>query len=72
MEVNGTEWSFGCCEKGSGVYCCKPRDNPMYAYRETVTLGATTLSEYQVLVKSCLSSRCMRVSARDEETHLAE
>lgn len=44
----------------------------MYAYRETVTLGATTLSEYQVLVKKCLSSRCMRVSARDEETHLAE
>ena len=50
--MNSTEWSFGCCEKGSGVYSCKPKDNPMYLYRETVTLGATTLTDYQVIL-SC-------------------
>ena len=46
--MNDLEWSFGCCEKGTGVYSCKPRDNPMYTYRETITLGATTFSDYQV------------------------
>lgn len=48
IEVNQKEWSFGCCQRGTGVYCCKPRENPMYSFRETVTLGATTLSESEV------------------------
>ena len=42
------EWSFGYCERGTGVYSCNPRDNPMYSFRETVTLGATTLSDSEV------------------------
>jgi len=42
------EWSYGFCERGTGVYSCKPRDNPMYSFRETITLGATTLSESEV------------------------
>lgn len=48
IEVNGKEWSYGYCEKGTGVYYCMPKDNPMYSYRETVTLGATTLSTIEV------------------------
>ena len=48
IEVNGKEWSYGYCENGSGVYHCIPRDNPMYAYRESVTLGATTRSPAEV------------------------
>ena len=48
VEVNGKEWSYGYCEKGSGVYHCVPRENPMYAYRESVTLGATTQSPAEV------------------------
>jgi hypothetical protein len=48
IEVNQKEWSYGFCERGTGVYSCKPRDNPMYSFRETITLGATTLSESEV------------------------
>ena len=46
--LHDAEWSFGYCERGTGVYSCNPRDNPMYSFRETVTLGATTLSESEV------------------------
>lgn len=48
IEVNGKEWSYGYCEKGTGVYFCDPKDNPMYEYRESITLGATTLSKAEV------------------------
>ena len=58
IEVNGKEWSYGYCENGSGVYHCVPRDNPMYAYRESVTLGATTQSLAEVSLMRLLPLRC--------------
>ncbi|KAJ7550549.1 hypothetical protein O6H91_07G105400 [Diphasiastrum complanatum] len=48
IQVYDTEWSFGYCENGSGVFSCLPKQNPMYTYRETVSLGHTTLSEIRV------------------------
>ncbi|KAG0593149.1 hypothetical protein M758_1G300900 [Ceratodon purpureus] len=44
VEVYGKEWSFGYCENGSGVFSCPPKANPMYTYRESVSLGKTELS----------------------------
>ncbi|GBG88467.1 hypothetical protein CBR_g47937 [Chara braunii] len=48
VEVHGEEWSFGYCERGSGVYCCAPKRNPMYTFRETVVLGMTPLDKRKV------------------------
>ncbi|KAK9792019.1 hypothetical protein WJX73_000089 [Symbiochloris irregularis] len=48
VEVNQLEWSYGYAPSGSGVYSCKPKVNPMYAYRESVALGVTPLSASQV------------------------
>ncbi len=48
VEVNGEEWSYGFCERGSGVYCCRPRGNTGYTYRESVPLGVTALSPARV------------------------
>lgn len=45
IELYGYEYSFGYCPEGSGVYRCKPTKNPMYRYRSTHSLGATTVSE---------------------------
>ncbi|CAI6008855.1 unnamed protein product [Closterium sp. NIES-65] len=43
-QVFGEEWSFGYCERGSGVFSCRPKSNPYYTYRETVDMGETKLS----------------------------
>ncbi|CAG9464018.1 unnamed protein product [Pedinophyceae sp. YPF-701] len=48
IEVLGYEWSFGYCEEGSGVYPCRPKVNPMYNYKETVSLGHTALSTEEI------------------------
>lgn len=48
VEVYGKEWSFGYCESGSGVFPCTPMRNPMYNYRESLTLGSTDLSRLSV------------------------
>ena len=48
VEVNGDEWSFGYCDRGSGVYCCRPRGNTGYTYRESIPLGVTALSPARV------------------------
>jgi len=48
VEVYGKEWSFGFCETGSGVFNCPPKANPMYTYRESVSLGTTTLTSAEV------------------------
>eukprot|EP00271_Cylindrocystis_brebissonii_P002204 TRINITY_DN12613_c0_g1_i1.p1 TRINITY_DN12613_c0_g1~~TRINITY_DN12613_c0_g1_i1.p1 ORF type:complete len:358 (+),score=66.78 TRINITY_DN12613_c0_g1_i1:612-1685(+) len=45
VEVAGGEWSYGYCEKGSGVFCCEPKSNPMYTFRETIELGVTPYDE---------------------------
>ncbi|XP_031381634.1 deSI-like protein At4g17486 [Punica granatum] len=38
------EWSFGFCERGSGVFSCPSGQNPMYTYRECIVLGRTEFS----------------------------
>eukprot|EP00899_Mesostigma_viride_P017779 jgi/Mesvir1/26001/Mv17946-RA.1 len=48
VEIFGDEWSFGYCEEGTGVFCCAPRKNSMYTYRETITLGVTAVSTAKV------------------------
>ena len=48
VEVYGDEWSFGYIDRGTGVYRCQPKKNPMYAYRESVALGVTSLSPARV------------------------
>lgn len=35
-------------ESGSGVYHVKAKENPMYTFRETISLGSTTLDHAQV------------------------
>eukprot|EP01024_Parvocaulis_polyphysoides_P007473 TRINITY_DN12225_c0_g1_i2.p2 TRINITY_DN12225_c0_g1~~TRINITY_DN12225_c0_g1_i2.p2 ORF type:complete len:234 (-),score=14.94 TRINITY_DN12225_c0_g1_i2:220-822(-) len=53
VEIYGWEWSFGFCERGTGVYRCLPKSNTMYSYRETVELGNTNLTpqEVQILLR---------------------
>ena len=48
VEVNGDEWSYGYCDRGTGVYCCRPRGNTAYTYRESIPLGVTSLSPARV------------------------
>lgn len=45
LQVYGEEWSFGYCDRGSGVFSCKPKENPMYTFRETIEMGMTAMSE---------------------------
>ncbi|MCO5597109.1 hypothetical protein L7F22_051183 [Adiantum nelumboides] len=48
-EVYGKlEWSFGFCETGSGVFSCLRKENPMYNYRESLSLGHTELPPSKV------------------------
>eukprot|EP00450_Noctiluca_scintillans_P005537 CAMPEP_0194496626 /NCGR_PEP_ID=MMETSP0253-20130528/13833_1 /TAXON_ID=2966 /ORGANISM="Noctiluca scintillans" /LENGTH=373 /DNA_ID=CAMNT_0039338045 /DNA_START=189 /DNA_END=1310 /DNA_ORIENTATION=+ len=49
IEVYGQEWSFGYRSVGgSGIFGCRPRDCSAHIYRETIDLGATSLSELEV------------------------
>ena len=48
VEVNGDEWSYGYCDRGSGVYPCRPKGNSGYTYRESVALGVTGLAPASV------------------------
>ncbi|KAK9841991.1 hypothetical protein WJX81_002995 [Elliptochloris bilobata] len=51
IEVFDVEWSYGYMESpGTGVYSCRPKDNPMYTFRETRSLGKTRLSPTEVKV----------------------
>lgn len=42
------EWSFGYSGSGSGVFSCAHKGNPSYSYRETISLGQTSLSRLKV------------------------
>ncbi len=48
LQLEDYEWSFGYCERGTGVYCVKAKENPMYQYRETLELGPTLKSKQEV------------------------
>jgi len=48
VEVDGSEWSFGFSEEGSGVTRAPPRQHPSHHYRETVRLPCTQLSKAEI------------------------
>uniref|UniRef100_A0A7N0RB90 PPPDE domain-containing protein n=2 Tax=Kalanchoe fedtschenkoi TaxID=63787 RepID=A0A7N0RB90_KALFE len=49
VQVYGDEeWSFGFCEQGTGVFSCPCGKNPMYTYRESIVLGKTEFSIFEV------------------------
>ena len=39
------EWSFGMTGKGTGVYSSPPMGDQQHAYRETIEMGNTDMSE---------------------------
>jgi len=49
VEVNGREWCYGYCTKGSGVSGLRPRTHPSHVYRETICLPCTQLSEEKIV-----------------------
>ncbi|MCO5576150.1 hypothetical protein L7F22_029958 [Adiantum nelumboides] len=42
------EWSFGYSGSGSGVFSCPHKGNVFYSFRETISLGHTSLSRLKV------------------------
>lgn len=49
VEVYGKEWSFGSTEKGTGVFCCSPKQCEAHTYLHSLPMGSTALSKAQVL-----------------------
>lgn len=49
LEVHGKEWSFGFSERGSGVFCCNPREAEARKYLHSLQMGSTFLSKARVL-----------------------
>jgi len=55
LEVFGQEWSFGHRDGGgTGVYSHAPRESELHSYRESISMGDTDLTQYEVvkLIKS--------------------
>ncbi|EFJ46967.1 hypothetical protein VOLCADRAFT_92471 [Volvox carteri f. nagariensis] len=48
VQLEDLEWSFGYCESGTGVYCCRARSNSLYTFREHIELGATRKTKQEV------------------------
>ncbi|GLC41367.1 hypothetical protein PLESTB_001019600 [Pleodorina starrii] len=48
VQLEEVEWSFGYCESGSGVYCCRARSNSLYTFREHIELGVTRKTKQEV------------------------
>lgn len=48
VEVYGLEWSYGYLERGTGVFYCTPMQCSAHRYRESVSMGKTSMSEEQV------------------------
>jgi len=48
VAVDGKEYAYGYCERGTGIYATQPRQNPLYVFREAVDLGATRLPPDEV------------------------
>eukprot|EP00930_Biecheleria_cincta_P004531 TRINITY_DN105443_c0_g1_i1.p1 TRINITY_DN105443_c0_g1~~TRINITY_DN105443_c0_g1_i1.p1 ORF type:complete len:232 (-),score=54.33 TRINITY_DN105443_c0_g1_i1:581-1276(-) len=49
VEVYSKEWSFGATEKGTGVFCCNPKECEAHKYLHSLPMGSTALSRSQVL-----------------------
>lgn len=48
VEVYGLEWSYGYTPDGTGVFQCLPKQCTSHTYRESIDMGATTLSKAEV------------------------
>lgn len=48
VEIYNQEWSFGG-GKGPGIFSCRPRENHEHVFRESITMGATTMTRQEVL-----------------------
>lgn len=55
VEVLNTEFSFGWCSEGTGVYSCTPRQSPGYQYRDSIPMGRCMLSRSQIdrVIRTC-------------------
>lgn len=51
IEINGSEWSYGFSELGSGVFECKPTHCEPHSYRDAIELGYTSLRENEISEK---------------------
>ncbi|CAL1145160.1 unnamed protein product, partial [Cladocopium goreaui] len=51
IEINGSEWSYGFNELGSGVFECKPTHCEPHSYRDAIELGYTSLRENEISEK---------------------
>ena len=49
IEIAGVEWSFGYCEKGSGVFAVEPRKCSLGPFHESVALGNVNISADEVI-----------------------
>jgi len=50
VEIYGEEWSFGYTDGGgSGVFSCPPKGCEAHAYRESLLMGETAMSEREVM-----------------------
>lgn len=49
VEVHGKEWSYGYADKGSGVFCCPPKECDAHTYLYSLPMGHTQLLEQTVL-----------------------
>ena len=67
VEINGVEWSFGYVSgPGTGVFQCEPRQAPGATYRETMPLGYTSKSGWQI--DNVIAE--MRISYRGCDYHM--
>ena len=67
VEVNGVEWSFGFVSgPGTGVFQCEPRKAPGATYRETIPIGYTSKSGWQI--DNVIAE--MRISYRGCDYHM--
>lgn len=48
VEVFGTEYAFGRCKDGTGVFSLSPKSCPGHVYRESIVVGTTTLSDKDI------------------------
>jgi len=49
VEVYGTEYSYGFCQDGTGVFTNAPKGCSMHHFRESVDMGTTTKSKEETL-----------------------
>lgn len=49
LEVHGKEWSFVFSNKGSGVFCCNPKESEARKYLHSLQVGITFSSKARVL-----------------------